>query len=136
MMMLFQASQTEVPENNDELIEYLNELREGILDAYTGIINGLNDGQVIHLMVQPEDYMKHIFPFLQKVAYDAQKDEAVIKGAVGLIGDMAKCLQGHVKIYIHQAYSAPVASLLQVASEFDPELVKYASDEIQKIPYP
>ena len=51
--MLAQASETEVPDRDDGLIEYLNELRETVLEAYTGIVNGLSDGQKANLLDRP-----------------------------------------------------------------------------------
>lgn len=35
---LAQASQCQVDRNDFDMVDYLNELREGVLDAYTGII--------------------------------------------------------------------------------------------------
>jgi hypothetical protein len=62
MQMIVQASSTVIPEvlakfidvqlfcssyflqPDDEMIEYLNQLREGALEAYTGIIQGMKEG--------------------------------------------------------------------------------------------
>merc|ERR1711988_356699 len=41
MSMLVQASSTPVDMANADLVEYLNSLREGIFEAYTGILQGL-----------------------------------------------------------------------------------------------
>ena len=38
LMMLLQASQTRAPDDDEDLIDFVNTLREGILEAYTGII--------------------------------------------------------------------------------------------------
>lgn len=39
---LAQASQCQVDRNDFDMVDYLNELREGVLDAYTGIIQVMN----------------------------------------------------------------------------------------------
>merc|ERR1712060_931861 len=41
MSMLHQASQTTVDASNSDLVEYLQQLREGIFEAYTGVLQGL-----------------------------------------------------------------------------------------------
>lgn len=40
-MCLFQASNAQVDRNDYDMLEYLGELRESVLEAYTGIIQGL-----------------------------------------------------------------------------------------------
>ena len=44
LMLLMQAAAMDVPLDDDEMIDYMNELRESVLDAYTGIITGMHDG--------------------------------------------------------------------------------------------
>lgn len=40
---LAQASQCQVDRNDFDMVDYLNELREGVLDAYTGIVQVIKD---------------------------------------------------------------------------------------------
>ena len=37
---------------NEEMVEYLNELHEAIIEAYTGIVNGLADGDATAVLLQ------------------------------------------------------------------------------------
>merc|ERR1719201_1222852 len=41
MSMLVQASGTAIDLENPDMVEYLNQLREGIFEAYTGVLQGL-----------------------------------------------------------------------------------------------
>ena len=43
LMLLMQAPSTRAPANDEDLIDYVNLLRESILEAYTGIVQGLGD---------------------------------------------------------------------------------------------
>ena len=45
MMMLTQASSTQAPADDEDAQEYINTLRESLLEAYTGIVVGLAEDQ-------------------------------------------------------------------------------------------
>jgi importin subunit beta-1 len=95
MNMLQQASTTTVDMNDYDLVEYLNQLREGIFEAYTGIIQGLRtDG-----MADPHfaNYAEHVIHFVGFVFSDNSRTESVTRGAVGVLGDLAHALGGRVK---------------------------------------
>jgi len=103
LMMLLQAAQTRAPEEDDDLIDYVNMLREGILEAYTGIIQGLKDGNRTDLLMP---YMDAIMGFLEMLASDRKNDydNEVLSKAVGLIGDIGSSLGGQIKEQIKQPY--------------------------------
>ena len=78
MMMLYQASKTQVPMDDEDMVEYLNELHTGVLEAFTGIVNGLEGNQdqpatnVVGVLMQVEvsagvNAVQGIAEFLQKV---------------------------------------------------------------------
>jgi len=103
LMMLLQAAQTVAPEGDDDLIDYVNMLREGILEAYTGIIQGLKDGGRTDLMLP---YIDAIMGFLEMLARDRKNDfdNEVLCKAVGLIGDIASSLGAQIKAQINKDY--------------------------------
>mmetsp|Transcript_29029 Transcript_29029/g.84350 ORF Transcript_29029/g.84350 Transcript_29029/m.84350 type:complete len:870 (-) Transcript_29029:536-3145(-) len=107
LMMLFQASQTRAPEDDDELIEYVNSLREGILEAYTGIVQGMKDGNKAAALMP---YTEAIFVFLENLSQDPTRDIEVLSKAVGLIGDVASTVGPGVKEYLQRP---SIAQLLQ-----------------------
>lgn len=101
LMMCMQAQATTVPDDDDDLIEYLNVLREGVLEAYTGITQGLKDGQKGDLLAP---YAESIFGFLEVLANDPNRDESLTKASIGCLGDISSTLHNKVSPYTKQPY--------------------------------
>jgi len=98
MHMLKQAAdtviKTTIPDDDYDLIDYLNLLREGICEAYTGISQGLRtDGKAEKLFISLNDIMQ----FVLHIATEKQCNESVRRGACGIIGDLALSFQARVK---------------------------------------
>ncbi|KAH0626795.1 hypothetical protein JD844_002008, partial [Phrynosoma platyrhinos] len=87
---LQQASQAQVDKSDYDMVDYLNELREGCLEAYTGIIQGLKgDQENVHpdvMLVQPR--VEFILSFIDHIAADEDHTDGVVACAAGLIGDL------------------------------------------------
>eukprot|EP00271_Cylindrocystis_brebissonii_P014951 TRINITY_DN366_c1_g1_i1.p1 TRINITY_DN366_c1_g1~~TRINITY_DN366_c1_g1_i1.p1 ORF type:complete len:871 (+),score=159.24 TRINITY_DN366_c1_g1_i1:222-2834(+) len=73
---------------DDELLDYNNQLRSGILEAYSGIFQGFKTGKA-DLMLP---YAEHILRFIETIHQDKERDEVVTKAAVGVMGDLADTL--------------------------------------------
>ncbi|KAF1410104.1 Importin subunit beta-1, partial [Spheniscus humboldti] len=73
-----------------DMVDYLNELREGCLEAYTGIIQGLKgDQENVHpdvMLVQPR--VEFILSYIDHIAGDEDHTDGVVACAAGLIGDL------------------------------------------------
>jgi len=122
MMLLMQASATDAPQEDDEMVEYINGLRECVLEAYTGIITGLADGNRLDLMTP---YIGSVLQFLNKIANDQNRDDALMQKAIGLIGDVTQSMGKAVKVQINQPF---IASLLQEGARSpSPETVNVAN---------
>merc|ERR1719382_1847178 len=81
--MLQEASNTKIsdgPADNEEWIDYLNTLREGVFEAYTGIIHGLKESGKLHLF---KEHVNGVLIFVNLVSEDLQANELVMNGAVG-----------------------------------------------------
>jgi importin subunit beta-1 len=103
LMMLFQAAQMKAPDNDDELIDYMNILREGILEGYTGIIQGLKEGGRAEFILP---HIDAIMGFLELLASDRRNDydNKVLSRAVGLIGEIFSALGQQIKSQINTPY--------------------------------
>ncbi|XP_074032733.1 importin subunit beta Fs(2)Ket isoform X2 [Leptinotarsa decemlineata] len=103
---LAQASQAHVDRNDFDMIDYLNDLREGVLDAYTGIIQGLKgDGPVPNPDVMIlEPHIPFIVQFITVVAQDNEHSDGTVAVAAGIVGDLCT------------AFGAPMVQLLDLES--------------------
>nr|CAH7741023.1 unnamed protein product [Callosobruchus chinensis] len=90
MQTLAQASQAHVDRTDFDMVDYLNELREGVLDAYTGIIQGLKgDGPEPSpdvLVLEP--HIPFIVQFITVVAQDVDHSDGTVAVAAGIVGDL------------------------------------------------
>ena len=74
-----------------DLVEWLNELREGVLEAYTGIIQGLkgdSDTPAADVLIL-EPTVPFIVEFIIVVAQDNQHSDGCIASCAGLVGYVA-----------------------------------------------
>ena len=71
-------------QNDYDMVDYVNSLREGILEAYTGIVQGLKADGKSALLVP---YLESVFKLLHAIAMDStNRTDAVTRGAIGLLG--------------------------------------------------
>lgn len=62
-------------------------MREGILEAYIGIIGGLKTGAKSEILLP---YVNSVFTFLHLTITDQDRSETVLRLAIGLLGDLAE----------------------------------------------
>jgi importin subunit beta-1 len=75
------------PQSNFDLVDYVNSLREGILEAYIGIIGGLKTGGKADMLLP---YVSSIFTFLHLTLTDQDRTDLILRSAIGLLGDIAE----------------------------------------------
>jgi len=131
MNMLQQASTTTVDTSDYDLLDYLNQLREGIFEAYTGIIQGLrSDNAADHIL----PHVNHIVNFVGYVSTDNSRSETVTRGALGVLGDLAHALGGKVKQFLTQPF---VKSLINECLNSDnsttSDTARWAKEVISKL---
>jgi len=87
MSVLRQAGEVNPDPMDFELVDYVQQLREGIIEAYVGIVSGMKTGQKGQLLLP---YVPSILDLLHRTLADEDRSEAVLKLGVGLIGDLAE----------------------------------------------
>ncbi|KAI9791457.1 MAG: karyopherin beta [Candelina submexicana] len=80
------ASVTVQPDGSYELIDYVISLREGIMDAWGGIIIAMKASGKTNLL---PPYVDSIFQLLSIVFQDQNRSENLLRSAMGVIGDLA-----------------------------------------------
>ncbi|EEF46522.1 importin beta-1, putative [Ricinus communis] len=87
---------------DDEMIEYTNSLRNGILEAYSGILQGFKNSPKTQLLIP---YAPHILQFLDSIYMEKDMDDLVMKTAIGVLGDLADTLGSNAGSLIQQSLS-------------------------------
>ncbi|KAL6127258.1 hypothetical protein ACLB2K_075299 [Fragaria x ananassa] len=88
---------------DDELTDYTNSLRNGILEAYSGIFQGFKNSPKAELLIA---YAPHILQFLDSIYMGKDMDDVVMKTAIGVLGDLADTLGSHAGSLIQQSMSS------------------------------
>ncbi|XP_019853838.1 PREDICTED: importin subunit beta-1 isoform X2 [Amphimedon queenslandica] len=93
--ILEQASRTQSENSSDlDMLDYLNELREGCLEGYTGIVQGLKGDKENEVSSDIQLIVPHlpwILAFIEIIGNEQEKTDSVIAGAAGLLGDLLNC---------------------------------------------
>lgn len=103
VQMLREASSTKLadgPADNEEWVDYLNLLREGVLEAYSGIIHGLKESGKLHLF---KEHVNTVLMLVKEISEDQTSQLPVIKAAVGVVGDLILVFQQELTAYVGKA---------------------------------
>ncbi|MCH89755.1 importin subunit beta-1-like, partial [Trifolium medium] len=85
---------------DSEMKEYINSLRNGILEAYSGIFQGFKNSSKTELLIP---YAPRILQFLDSIYMEKDKDAVVIKTAIRVLGDLTDTLGSNVGSLIQQS---------------------------------
>ncbi|XP_040990624.1 importin subunit beta-1-like [Juglans microcarpa x Juglans regia] len=88
---------------DDDMLEYTNSLRNGILEAYSGILQGFKGSSKTQLLMP---YAPHVLQFLDSLYMEKDMDDAVSKTAIGVLGDLADTLGSNAGPLIQQSVSS------------------------------
>ena len=97
---MFQLSNCSATDQGEEWVEYLNLLREGVLEAYSGIIHGLKESGKLHLF---KEHVNTVLMLVKEISDDQTSQLPVIKAAVGVVGDLILVFQQELTAYVGQA---------------------------------
>jgi importin subunit beta-1 len=102
MNILSQAGSTAASANDIALTEFVWTMRESIVDAFTGIMNGLK-------VSDPTPFLQFVAPimgFLSTCFAEEDRTEEFVSAALGLIGDFGDTYKGAVRDQLLQEWVA------------------------------
>ncbi|KAG2226727.1 hypothetical protein INT45_001074, partial [Circinella minor] len=94
MMVLQQAGSMRAEKDNFEMIDYVNTLHEGNVEAYVGIVQGFSGSQRAGVLLS---YMQGVFHFMNALAVDPNRSDSLTRALIGLLGDLADAFGGQIK---------------------------------------
>ncbi|XP_013188856.1 importin subunit beta-1 [Amyelois transitella] len=136
MTMLLQASNAQVDRNDYDMVEYLGELRESVLEAYTGIIQGLkgSGGEIRTDVALVEPHVPAIVSFMTLVGSEPERSDGHMSVIAGLTGDLCTVF-GHRVLPLLE--TKPLLDLLQAARKSRTPrtkmLANWATKEIRRL---
>ncbi|KAL8120091.1 importin subunit beta-1-like [Apium graveolens] len=104
---------------DEEMMEYGNQLRRSIFEAYSGILQGFKNTKADLIL----PHAPHMLQFIALVSKDQPRDETVIKAAVAVLGDLADALGPKLKV-LFQEHSNWIDELLREFLQSDDEQLK------------
>jgi len=136
LQMLGQASQLQVDPNDYDLVEYLAELRESVLEAYTGIVQGLKgtDRAPSLDLKMLEQHVPAIVQYLIHIAQDPDVNDSTIAVMAGLIGDLCSAFgPGLLTIIDDQHINKMLQEGRKSRATRTKQLSSWASKEMKKL---
>lgn len=133
---LQQATQAQVDKTDYDMIDYLNELREGCLEAYTGMVQGLKGDaespSADVALLQP--HVGHMISFIEHIALDEDHSDSNVSACCGLIGDLCTTFEASILPLVDKE---PITGLLTKGRRSKANKCKtlstWATKEIRKL---
>jgi len=134
MTLLHQASSVKLEPNDlkdDELVDTLNRLREGIFVAYIGIVQGLaSENHADHFL----PYVGSVVHFAGVACHDPLRVDPVTRSAIGVLGDLGTALGAKVKGPLQQDF---VKNIISQATESEieatVEVARWSQEVVNKL---
>uniref|UniRef100_A0A7N0VBZ6 Importin N-terminal domain-containing protein n=1 Tax=Kalanchoe fedtschenkoi TaxID=63787 RepID=A0A7N0VBZ6_KALFE len=123
MMQTASALCAQLDANDEELLDYGNQLRRSIFEAYSGLLQGFKNSKS-DLMAP---HAAHLLQFIDLVVKDANRDEAVLKAGVAALGDVADALGPSIKPLLMERQTQ-YGALLNGCMESGDEQLKETSE--------
>jgi len=121
MDVLLQAAQTKNDTSDLDFVDWVNALREGLLTAYTGIIQGLSQGKKEKLLIP---HVQNILQFIVFIWGDKTKSEEIESAVVGLIGDIAQNIAPQEKQIQQFLKHQTITQIINETSKSEEEISK------------
>ncbi|ROT40911.1 ARM repeat-containing protein [Sodiomyces alkalinus F11] len=116
-----------------EMFDYVVSLREGIMDAWGGIIGAMKTSGKTSVLQQ---YIPSIFQLLNTIAGDPNRSEALLRASMGVIGDLADAYpNGELVDVFRQDWLTALIKETKANREFQPrtiETARWAREQVKR----
>ncbi|KAI9172271.1 Importin subunit beta-1 [Paramyrothecium foliicola] len=127
------AAVTAPPEGPYEMFDYVVSLREGIMDAWGGIIGAMKTSGKTQVLQQ---YVQSIFQALGIIGSDQNRSESLMRAAMGVIGDLADAFpNGELVDAFRQDWLTAMIKETKTNREFAPrtiETARWAREQVKR----
>ena len=117
-----------------EMLEYVVSLREGIMDAWSGIVLALKPSHPDAL----RPYVEPVFALLHAVAQDGHRSDGLMRSSMGVIGDLADAFpNGDYAPYFRAEWVTLFIKDARLTRDFSPrthETARWAKEQIKRQP--
>ena len=107
-------------ELDEDTVQYKNDLRNGIFEAYTGILQGFRDDK--SKIASLAQHARFILSFIEDVSKDPYRDASVTRNMVALLGDMADTMDGIGELFREKTFYQALFQELHSDDNFDSTL--------------
>ncbi|KAK6524855.1 karyopherin beta [Arthrobotrys megalospora] len=134
MTVLQQASFIQItPDSSIDMLDYVLSLREGIMDAYDGVIIAMKSSGKVGLLAP---HVQPIFGFLAVIAQDQNRTEALLRSAMGVLGDLADAFpNGEYANFFRSEWLMPMIKDIRANREFSSrthDTTRWAKEQVRK----
>ncbi|KAM3509372.1 hypothetical protein MY10362_000611 [Beauveria mimosiformis] len=127
------ATVTATPDGPYEMFDYVISLREGITDAWGGIIGAMKSSNKTQALQQ---YVPAIFQLLGVIASDSTKSEGLLRSCMGVIGDLADAYpNGELVDAFRQSWVTGMIKETKTNRDFSPrtiETARWAREQVKR----
>lgn len=89
-------------DDDDDMNEYNNELRNGIFEAYAGILQGFKSDPSKLNMIR--EHVQGVLALVEVAAADPNRSDAVTRSMVGVLGDMADTMDHLGPLFVQRPF--------------------------------
>eukprot|EP01025_Chloroclados_australasicus_P021689 TRINITY_DN22731_c0_g2_i2.p2 TRINITY_DN22731_c0_g2~~TRINITY_DN22731_c0_g2_i2.p2 ORF type:complete len:926 (+),score=169.88 TRINITY_DN22731_c0_g2_i2:310-2778(+) len=115
--------------HNENFVEQNNELRIGILEAISGMLQGLSKNHVNEML---GNFIPIVVDYIRVIESDKEKDLKVVRTAVGVLGDIAMTVT-NCGNYFQGTNAKWIEDLLKGAQVDVPDTAQWAAEQIQQV---
>ncbi|KIW04872.1 hypothetical protein, variant [Verruconis gallopava] len=116
-----------------EMLDYVISLREGIMDAWDGIVVAMKVGGKVALL---EQYVEPIFALLKTVWQDQNRSEPLMRSAMGVIGDLSEAFpNGQLANRFREDWLTLMVKEVRLNREYSDRTIqtaRWAKDQIKR----